>query len=99
MVTSPHVAVDPTFFQKFLDSIEFLFPSPTLNSVSFLVLFKLSISPSFCRPVSFIKCPSPLFRGFGAAEVVQCLIFLRSLSFLLSVRYKHTGFLFHGGVL
>lgn len=41
---------------------------------------------------SFSKCPSAPLRAAGAAEVVQHLIFLWSLSFFFffSVYYKHT---------
>lgn len=52
--------------------------------------------------VSFSKCPSAPLRAAGAAEVVQRLIFLWSLSFFFfffSILQTHKGFLFHGNVL
>lgn len=66
----------------------------TYSKLCFVSLFcSRWASVLFCR-WCFSNCPSPPLRAAGAAEIVQCLIFLRSLSFLLLVCYKHTQALY-----
>lgn len=77
----------------------FFLEASRIHAISFPLLYsKLCFFPCSVQAkhqsitkhgVSFSKCPSPLLRAAGAAEVVQCLIFLRCLSFS-QYTYKHT---------